>query len=84
VLIHLSTDNVLDVLMRDSSVAIASDGLVSHPRVAGTFARVLAQYVRGRQSISLLDAVRKMSLLPARQLERATPVGKRLGRMQAG
>jgi cytosine/adenosine deaminase-related metal-dependent hydrolase len=82
VLIHLSTDDVLDVLMRDSTVAIASDGLVSHPRVAGTFARVLAQYVRGRQSISLLDAVRKMSLLPARQLERSTPVGRRLGRLQ--
>jgi N-acyl-D-aspartate/D-glutamate deacylase len=84
VLIHLSTDDVLDVLLGDSTVAIASDGLVSHPRMAGTFARVLAEYVRDRTAISLLDAVRKMSLLPARRLERSTIIGRRLGRLQQG
>ena len=84
VLIHMSRENLLDVILADSTVAIASDGLVSHPRVAGTFARVIGHYVRERKSMSLSDAVSRMSLLPARMLERSTPAGRRLGRIQEG
>lgn len=57
-------------------VAIASDGgrLVSrdagttHPRAFGTFPRVFARYVREKGLISLEEAVRKCTLLPAERL----------------
>jgi N-acyl-D-amino-acid deacylase len=39
---------------------------VPHPRSYGTNARVLAEYVRKRNILTLEDAVRKMTLLPAR------------------
>jgi N-acyl-D-aspartate/D-glutamate deacylase len=39
-----------------------------HPRSYGTFARVLGMYVRERKSITLEDAIRKMSAFPAARL----------------
>jgi N-acyl-D-aspartate/D-glutamate deacylase len=45
---------------------------------------VLARYVREQRSLTLLDAVRKMSLMPARRLETATEAGRRKGRVQVG
>jgi N-acyl-D-amino-acid deacylase len=39
-----------------------------HPRSYGTFVRVLAIYVRERKTITLEDAVRKMSSFPAQRL----------------
>ncbi|MBE6033164.1 MAG: amidohydrolase [Clostridiales bacterium] len=51
---------------------IASDGIISHgnghPRAAGTFPRVLGKYVREDKVISLLEALRKMTLEPAKRL----------------
>lgn len=49
---------------------IGSDGIpdlngMPHPRLFGTFPRVFAEYVRGREVISLPDAVRRMTSLPA-------------------
>ena len=52
--------------------AIASDGSVEtpvgnpHPRSYGTNARVLAEYVRTRGVLTLEDAIRRMTSLPAR------------------
>ena len=40
-----------------------------HPRAYGSFARVLAQYVREEQLITLEDAVRKLAALPAAVLQ---------------
>jgi len=50
---------------------ICTDGLLGgrpHPRVYGTFPRVLGKYVRERKDLSLEEAVRKMTSLPARRL----------------
>jgi len=47
----------------------ASLGQSSAPRAFGTFARILAKYVREEHVISLEDAVRKMSSLPANSLK---------------
>jgi N-acyl-D-amino-acid deacylase len=49
------------------SDAVHFDGQV-HPRVFGTYPRVLSEYVRRQQLLSLPDAVRKMSALPAARL----------------
>lgn len=84
VLIHMNPDEVVDAVIADPAVAIASDGVRDHPRGAGTHARVLARYVRDRKTISLVDAIRKMSLMPAQRLEMALPEAKRLGRLQEG
>lgn len=66
----------------------ASDGVLdaqgTHPRVVGTFARILGQYVRDQHVISLPDALRRMTLEPARRLEARVPAMKRKGRVQAG
>lgn len=39
-----------------------------HPRSYGTFPRVLGRYVRDKQVITLEEAIRKMTSLPARRL----------------
>jgi N-acyl-D-amino-acid deacylase len=39
-----------------------------HPRSYGTFARVLGAYVRERRTLTLEDAVRRMSAFPAQRL----------------
>ncbi len=84
VLIHTNPDEVVDAVIVAPLVAVASDGLKDHPRGAGTHARVLARYVRDQKTITLNDAIRKMSLMPAQRLEKATPEAKRLGRLQQG
>jgi N-acyl-D-aspartate/D-glutamate deacylase len=65
---------------------VASDGLSphGHPRLAGTHARVLGRYARDSGTLSLADAVRKMTLLPAQRLERAVPEMRAKGRLQVG
>jgi Amidohydrolase family len=84
VLIFANTQEVVDKVIPHSLVMIASDGAEGHPRNAGTYSRVLAQYVRGKGTITLMDAIRKMSLMPAQMLERSTPAARQKGRLQEG
>ena len=84
VLIHTNLDEVVDAVIANPLVVIASDGLKDHPRGAGTHARVLARYVRDQKTITLSEAIRKMSLMPAQRLEKATSEANRLGRLQQG
>src|SRR5271170_5013329 len=84
VLVFSNSQEVLDKVIRHPLVMIASDGFQGHPRNAGTYSRVLAQYVREKGTITLLDALRKMSLMPAEMLERSTPVARQKGRLQEG
>src|SRR5947207_2503118 len=68
-----------------------------HPRTTGTFARVLGRYVReahrppspegrGGQGVrlSLMDAIRKMTLMPAQRLEARIPAMRQKGRLRVG
>ena len=84
VLIFSNSQEVLDEVIRHPLVMIASDGFQGHPRNAGTYSRVLAQYVREKGTITLMDALRKMSLMPAEMLERSTPAARQKGRLQEG
>ena len=84
VVIFNNTQDVLDKVIPHPLVMIASDGLEGHPRNAGTFSRVLAQYVREKGTITLMDALRKMSLMPAEMLECSTPAARQKGRLQEG
>jgi len=63
----------LERIMKYPNTAIASDGGVRvfgegmpHPRSYGTNARVLAEFVRKRGVLTLEDAIRRMTSLPAR------------------
>jgi N-acyl-D-aspartate/D-glutamate deacylase len=76
--------DVMDVVIRHPLVMIASDGIAEHPRNAGTFCRILARYVREQHTLTLMDALRKMSLMPAQRLETATPSARSKGRLQEG
>lgn len=58
-------------------------GGVTHPRTAGTFARVL-RLVREEDLLSLPEAIRRATLVPARILEAAAPAMARKGRVQVG
>ncbi len=84
VLIFSNSQEVLDKVIPRPLVMIASDGIPGHPRNAGTYSRVLAQYVREKGTITLMDALRKMSLMPAEMLERSTPAARLKGRLQEG
>jgi len=84
ILIFANTQEVVDKVIPHPLVMIASDGAPGHPRNAGTYSRVLAQYVREKGTVTLMDALRKMSLMPAQMLERSTPAGRQKGRLQEG
>ncbi|PCE64072.1 amidohydrolase family protein [Sediminicola luteus] len=60
------------------------NNLVAHPRSSGTFAKILGSYVRDRKLLTMSDAIRKMSLMPAQTLEDFVPQMKNKGRIQAG
>ena len=67
---------------------IASDSFdvhpPSHPRAAGTFARVLGRYVREQGLLDLMQALRKMTLMPAQRLEARVPSMRGKGRVRVG
>src|SRR4029079_1397106 len=67
---------------------IASDGILErgkgHPRTAGTYSRVLGNYVRDKSTLSLMEALTKMTLMPAQRLERRVPSMKNKGRIRIG
>lgn len=89
VIIHSMDEDDVKFGLAHPMVMIASDGIpfedgMAHPRGAGTFSRVLGHYVREEKILSLPDAIAKMTLMPARRLEQASPSMKRKGRVQVG
>jgi dihydroorotase len=66
------------------SDAILETGDNNHPRATGTFARTLGVYVRERKVLGLMEALAKMTILPARRVEGAAPSMARKGRVQRG
>jgi N-acyl-D-aspartate/D-glutamate deacylase len=79
-----NTMETVDSVFHNPLVMVASDGDKGHPRNAGTFCRTLARYVRSQGTLTLMDAIRKMSLMPAQMLERSTPSARLKGRLQEG
>jgi N-acyl-D-aspartate/D-glutamate deacylase len=83
VIIHSMTPEVVRAAIIRPLVMIASDSLIEngkgHPRSTGTFARVLSRYVREQRALSLMEALRKMTYMPA---QRAGLLTK--GRIQVG
>jgi dihydroorotase/N-acyl-D-amino-acid deacylase len=72
---HAIDEQDLQRILRHPATMIGSDGEVPifgeaspHPRSYGTFARVLGRYVRELKTITLEDAVHKMSAFPAQRI----------------
>ena len=82
-------DSLLAPIFRDSIVMVASDAVPfvqhrGHPRMAGTFARVLGRYSREQKMMPLMEALRRMTIMPAQRLERWVPQMRTKGRIGAG
>jgi N-acyl-D-aspartate/D-glutamate deacylase len=89
VMMHSNTEENVRKAILSPLTMIASDGAdlvdgTGHPRSAGTYPRVFAKYVREEKSLSLMDAVRKMTLMPAQRLEKRVPGMKNKGRIRVG
>ena len=72
---HAISEDDLQRILKHPQTMIASDGEVPifgqanpHPRSYGTFVRVLGRYVRELKTITLEDAIRKMSAFPAQRI----------------
>ncbi len=59
-------------------------GALTHPRSAGCYAHVFSWLVRELGVLSLPEAIRRCTLLPARFLAEAVPAMRHKGRIQAG
>jgi len=69
--IHLLEESDVRDILSFEGVCVGSDGLFGgkpHPRVYGTYPRILGHYVREQGVLSLEEAVRKMTSLPARAM----------------
>jgi dihydroorotase/N-acyl-D-amino-acid deacylase len=72
---HVMNEEDVQRIMRHPQTMIASDGRLSrpgeghpHPRAYGTFPRVLGRYVRELNVLTLEEAVKKMTSMPAHRL----------------
>ncbi len=72
VVIHSIPEDMVKMALVHPGVIVASDGWLvngkGHPRAAGTYSRVLARYVREQRALSTMEALRKMTILPAKRL----------------
>jgi dihydroorotase/N-acyl-D-amino-acid deacylase len=68
-ILHIMAERDVQNILAFDATMIGSDGLPlpgrPHPRVAGTFGRVLGHYTRDERVLALPQAIRKMSALPA-------------------
>jgi dihydroorotase len=72
VAVHSIPEDIVKLAIANPMVMIASDGILEngkgHPRAAGCFTRVLGRYVREQHALTLMEALRKMSIAPANRL----------------
>lgn len=67
-----------------ASDAIPTENLNNHPRGAGTFARTIGRYIRDLGVLDLHTGLSKMTIQPARRVEKMIPEMRRKGRLQRG
>ncbi len=88
VIIHDRTEEMTLAAIESPLTMIASDGFIEngrgHPRTSGSYAKVLGRYVRDMGAVDLMDALRRMSLEPARRLAARVPAMNNKGRLRVG
>jgi dihydroorotase len=82
---HSNTEQMAALAINSPLTIIASDAYwqngTGHPRTTGTYAKVLGRYVREAHSLSLMEAISKMTLRPAQRLEARVPAMRKKGRL---
>jgi dihydroorotase len=82
------TEEIVAGALKSPLTMIASDGILEngkgHPRTAGTYSRVLGRYVRDQGTLTLMNAITKMTLMPAQRLEKRVPSMRNKGRVRPG
>jgi N-acyl-D-aspartate/D-glutamate deacylase len=82
------TEEIVAGALKSPLTMVASDGILErgkgHPRTAGTYSRVLGKYVRQQGALTLMDALVKMTLMPAQRLEKRVPSMRNKGRIRIG
>ena len=85
---HNRTEEMTQAAIENPLTMIASDGGIrngrGHPRSSGSYSRVLGKYVREEGVLTLMDALRKMTIEPARRLEARVPAMRDKGRVRVG
>jgi N-acyl-D-amino-acid deacylase len=69
--LHVMDEADVREILRQEWVSVCTDGLLGgkpHPRTYGSYPRVLGTYVREEKLLSLPEAIRKMTSLPARAM----------------
>jgi dihydroorotase len=90
VISHGNSEESLRIGIADALPMFASDAgrdlddNPTHPRASGTFARILGHYVRDEKVLTLTEALRKMTIEPARRLELRVPGMRDRGRIRVG
>jgi dihydroorotase len=88
IVVHSNTEEMVTAAITTPLTMIASDAYwqngTGHPRTSGTFSRVLGRYVRESQALSLMEAIRKMTVMPAQRLEQRVPAMRSKGRLRVG
>jgi N-acyl-D-aspartate/D-glutamate deacylase len=79
--VQLAINSPLTMIASDGSQLREGRG---HPRATGTFSQVLGRYVREAKTLTLMDALRKMTIMPARRLEARVPAMRNKGRIKVG
>lgn len=82
-------ENELIMTLEDPDVMIGSDTIIepsgnNHPRGAGTYSRMFGKFVREDKVLSTMDAIKKVSFLPAKRMESAAPQMRYKGRIEIG
>jgi imidazolonepropionase-like amidohydrolase len=88
IVVHDNTEEMVAAALKSPLTMIASDAYwqngTGHPRTTGTYSRVLGRHVREASSLSLMEAIRKMTLMPAQRIEARVPAMKQKGRLRVG
>lgn len=88
VIVHSNTEPMVRAALASPLTMIASDGFDvepgNHPRGAGTFSRVVGRYSRDEKLFPLMEALRKMTIMPAKRLESRVAAMKNKGRIRVG
>jgi N-acyl-D-aspartate/D-glutamate deacylase len=88
VIIHGRSEEQTRAAIASPLSMIASDGFIEngrgHPRTSGTYAKVLGKYVRDERALTLMEALRRMTVDPAQRLAGRVPAMAQKGRIRAG
>jgi N-acyl-D-aspartate/D-glutamate deacylase len=88
VIAHAIPEAAVREAVKSPATMVGSDGRiydgVGHPRTTGTFARVLGHYSRDEKLITLMEALKKMTIMPAKRLEKRCSAFRNKGRLQVG